>query len=268
MTGRQRKLAERQQKRDTTMHGIEAEQIDSQRSQQKDNWELEDERFALQKKQFEEQKKMQQESLDKQREFFEERKTQEVNQRDLQRAMWVEQMALQQQSIQIQANYAAQNFELQKITIGLQQAQAEYIARMREAQRAIQDEANTMTESAWNLWTVTGEAIAIITQKAIEFKNIVESTPVSVSYTSARATGGRFAAYEDMLVGENGPERVTFDRNGSITPGGSWNPWNQTILNSEITSGNNNQPMTLVVNIGNQHLGKFVIDHVSNEIGM
>jgi hypothetical protein len=281
MTGRQRKLAERQQKRDTTLHGIEGEQIDSQRDQQKENWKLEDERFALQKKQFEEQKKMQQESLDKQREFFEERKTLEVQQRDIQRGMWVEQMALQQQSIQIQAEYAAQTFELQKITIGLQQAQAEYAARTREAQQAIQDEANATTTSAWNMWTMTGEAIVAITQKAIEFKSIVNSintgtasvAPEGYEYNpdgtyTKRATGGRFAAFEDMLVGENGPERVTFDRSGSVTPGGSWNPWNQTVLNSEQSSNSGNQPITIVLNVGNQHLGKFVIDHVSNEIGI
>ena len=281
MTGRQRKIAERQQKRDTIMHGIEGEQIDSQRDQQKENWKLEDERFALQKKQFEEQKKMQQESLDKQREFFEERKSLEVQQRDLQRAMWVEQMALQQQSIQIQAEYAAQNFELQKITIGLQQAQAEYAARTRESQQAIQDEANATTTSAWNMWTMTGEAIVAITQKAIELKSIVSSinvgsnsvAPEGYEYNpdgtyTKRATGGRFAAYEDMLVGENGPERVTFDRSGSVTPGGSWNPWNQSVLNSEQAVSNSGQPITIVLNVGNQHLGKFIMDHISNEIGI
>ena len=281
MTGRQRKIADRQQKRDTIMHGIEGEQIDSQRDQQKENWKLEDERFALQKKQFEEQKKMQQESLDKQREFFEERKNLELQQRDLQRAMWVEQMALQQQSIQIQAEYAAQNFELQKITIGLQQAQAEYAARTRESQQAIQDEANTTTECAWNMWNITGEAIVAITQKAIEFKSIVENinvrsgsvAPEGYEYNpdgtyTKRATGGRFAAYEDMLVGENGPERITFDRSGSVTPGGSWNPWNQSVLNSEPSSNSSSQPINIVLNVGNQHLGKFIIDHVSNEIGI
>lgn len=122
LTGRQRKIAERQNKRDTILHGMEGDEIENQRDQQKKNWKLEDERFALQKRQYEEQKKLQQEALDQQRVFFAESKQQQIALREAQRAMWEEQMQLQQQSIEYQERYAQQNMEVQKIIIALQQA--------------------------------------------------------------------------------------------------------------------------------------------------
>jgi len=85
------------------------------------------------------------------------------------------------------------------------------------------------------------------------------------TYTK-RATGSWFAEFEDMLVGENGPGRITFDRSSFVTPGGSWNPWNRSVLNSKQSSSSSNQPITIVLNVGNQRLGKFVVDQMSRGI--
>ncbi len=99
MTGRQRRLADRQMQRDTTMHDIEGNQIDRQINRQKESWKLEDERIGIQKKQFEESKKLQEEQLQANRKFFAESKKLQLDSQALQHVQFLEQHKLQLEGI-------------------------------------------------------------------------------------------------------------------------------------------------------------------------
>ncbi|MGY5875136.1 MAG: hypothetical protein RTU30_05280, partial [Candidatus Thorarchaeota archaeon] len=112
MTGRDRRLAERQMERDTIMYGLEGEQIERQRDRQEILWGLEDERFDLQKRQNQESLDMQRERLEKMREFFEQRKDLEQQSVELNREYWERNIALQEESIGIQAGYAKAQLEI------------------------------------------------------------------------------------------------------------------------------------------------------------
>jgi hypothetical protein len=98
MTGRQRRLAERGMKRETTMHNIEEDQITKTQNRQKELWKLEDQRFQIQQKQFKENQKMAQEDLDNAKTFWKIKMDLEEQGIKLARANWVEQIKLQERS--------------------------------------------------------------------------------------------------------------------------------------------------------------------------
>jgi hypothetical protein len=104
MTGRDRRLAERQMGRETTMHDLESEQIEKQKGRQKELWAMEDERFnqqiAYQTALF----KMQEENLSKQKDFFEQNKAIQEESADLQEEYWKRSIALQEKAAGIAAS--------------------------------------------------------------------------------------------------------------------------------------------------------------------
>lgn len=112
MTGRQRRLAERQQKRDTTVHNLEEDQIDRQKGRQEELWKLEDERFKMQKQNFEEGVKMQREQLEHSRKFYLESKKLEDEKIKLQRAHWEDDMQRQRESIKLSQRYAVEQHKI------------------------------------------------------------------------------------------------------------------------------------------------------------
>ncbi len=113
MTGRQRRLADRQMQRDTTMHDIEGNQIDRQINRQKESWKLEDERIGIQKKQFEESKKLQEEQLQANRKFFAESKKLQLDSQALQHAQFLAQHKLQLEGITYTQKHSAIMNDLQ-----------------------------------------------------------------------------------------------------------------------------------------------------------
>ena len=113
MTGRQRRLAERQMKRETTMHNIEEDQVERQISRQKEMWKLEDERFGIQKKQFMESKKLQEEQLEASIRFFNENKKLQLEEQKIQRESFLAQHKLQLEGIANSEKHAAVMFDLE-----------------------------------------------------------------------------------------------------------------------------------------------------------
>lgn len=129
MTGRQRKLAERQMGRETILHNEDEDRVKKERDRKKELWRLEDQRFEIQRKHFNESAKMQDEQLEKSREFYEQRKKLEEEQVRIQRQYQKEQMQLQRESAKIAAGYAAENLKLQRTM-----AQLEIATRLTQAQ--------------------------------------------------------------------------------------------------------------------------------------
>ncbi len=112
MTGRQRRLAERQNQRDTTVHNLEGDQIDRQKGRQEELWKIEDERFKMQKRHFEEGVQMQREQLEHSRKFYLENKKLEDEKIKLQRAHWEDEMKLQRESIKLSQRYAVEQHKI------------------------------------------------------------------------------------------------------------------------------------------------------------
>lgn len=108
MTGRDRRLAERQMGRETIMYGMEGEQIDKQKSRQKELWQLEDERFAQQVGYQNTLFDMQEDAINAQEGFFNRRKELEQAQFDLSVEYWNRSIELQKEQIGIGAAYLAQ----------------------------------------------------------------------------------------------------------------------------------------------------------------
>jgi hypothetical protein len=106
MTGRDRRLAQRQMGRQTLVHDQETEQIDKQRQRQEELWALEDQRFDTQVQQFMENQAFQEEGIARQQEFYEERFALERELTDLQRELQMKQLELSREQIAIQAGVA------------------------------------------------------------------------------------------------------------------------------------------------------------------
>jgi hypothetical protein len=279
MSGRQRKLAERQMERETTMYGMEGERIDTQRERQKEMWSLEDQRFELTKKHFEEQRQLQQENMKKQREFYDEG------------------MKLQDELLRLQREYQMKQLELQKAAIG---AQAEAARKMKEAQDAMQaiaDEAqdvsgefniaksrqvdmiNTIVKGMNHLITNIPGVFNAMGKALIPLFTVGGGGGGGGGSSEYRQTGGPVLPGDVAIVGEGGIEAIrssvpqhVFPTNETFAAmiGGADNisdPWSESFI-SKIKDANSTggKPTTLIINIGNERLAEYVLNTVNDAL--
>ena len=122
MTGRQRRVAERQNDFNVETYNLETDNREKQFDFQKQQWKLQEEQFQLQIKQFHETKQSQQEQLDASRKFFEIGKQLQEEATKLTRASWVNQIQLQKESLAVQAAQIALNAR----SIELQEKQMDF----------------------------------------------------------------------------------------------------------------------------------------------
>lgn len=279
MTGRQRRLAERQMERETIMYGMEGERIDTQRDRQKEMWSLEDQRFELSKKHFQEQRQLQEENMKKQREFYDEGKK------------------LQDEMIKLQREYQMKQLELQKASIG---AQAEAAKKMKEAQDAMQAIADEAADRAGEFNLAKSRQVDMINTIVKGMNHLITNIPgVFQAMGKAliplfksgggsgggggsaefMATGGPTMPNELTFVGEAGIEAIrssvpqhVFPSNETFASmlGGNdklTNPWEEAIIsNIKDSTGGTQQPTTIIVNIGNERLGEFVLNTVNDAL--
>jgi hypothetical protein len=242
MTGRQRRLAERQMRRETLMHNLEGDQIDKQRQRQEELWKLEDERFILQRKHFEENLEFQKKALETQKKFFEERKRLEEEMNELQRAYWTKQHELQQAAVGSQLHYA----ELQ--------------AQLLEDQTAIQTLALTIQALQTTMTTdqeKANDALDRMMKMLYERASEILGMDPSGGWGNENQNGGGGG------TGGIGQERYAPTNFQSTFS----NPWEGTIL----TAGNKNrqrESVTIVLNVGDQHIKSMVLDTVSQEVNI
>jgi len=289
MTGRDRRLAERQMGRETIMYGMEGEQIDKQKSRQKELWQLEDERFAQQVGYQNSLFDLQEENLNKQKEFYEQRKALESEQVALNRKYWEEQHALQLKAAESAAGYAAINAENAKIMLEFSQwsqdatsenalFNEETIAKLATSLDKMGTNFTTFVNDVERLQEALGKegdggdggggggdthTCPVCGQKYTgsyedHVKNYKGSKPHPMQH------GGRVNPGETYLVGENGPEPFIPDVAGRIM---ARDPWSATIV-STSSDGNTGQPQIihLIVNLGNDRLIDRMLDAVDAEI--
>jgi hypothetical protein len=232
LTGRDRRLAERQMRRETTMHDLEGEQIDVQRQHQRELWNLEEERFDLSRRHFLEGQRLQKEQMDIQERFFEERKRLEDEQVKMQRAYATEQHELQLRAIGTQAHYAKLMKEAQDDMIAMQQHQDNIIGKA--------EVSKTLTTDVWDLMIdKANEVIGILTDD--RRNSIITPTPkvegpIMPKDEEEHEYDPRIASVtpESMIVGTT----YTSEWNNTIIPPGGSTPVDEGSLIAYIYLGN------------------------------
>jgi hypothetical protein len=116
-SGRERRLAEMQNKETVTVYGMEKEQREKEFGFQKQQWKLQEEQFKTQIKQFNETKKLQQEELDANRLFWKENKSLTEAAVELQRAQFIENNKLSMESAALQAAQATMQKQVNDLMI-------------------------------------------------------------------------------------------------------------------------------------------------------
>ena len=279
MTGRDRRLAERQMRRETTMHDIEGGQIDKQRERQEELWTLEDKRFDLQLDQHNESLALQQEQLDKNREFFEERKKIDEESRELQRAYWTEQHRLQVEAAGAAATFAEKNHEAQLAMLKF----TEYVDDNKAAVNSLTKDALYPLLEALGLTadqikkvmeamgyespsdTGTGTGSTGGPPEDVEVPSEPPTLPPHSEPPEGYAIGGDYSAGDLVSVNEVEAEFFRSNQSGQIVPLSRVNPWNQNSMSFDTATNEKGQIM-LTINLGNRHLRTYVVDLVDQEI--
>jgi hypothetical protein len=325
MTGRERKLAERQMGRESTVYGQESDQIEKQKARQKEIWKLEDERFALSKKQFQEQLDLQ--------------KTQFNESRELQRRFFDEGRELQQKNMDMQKRHEAERYRLSLAAAGVQAAQIaaakaafeenfalseqqrklqyEYEDEQRRIQKeqldatiayAIQQKKNSDDYMQYlrthdtiigqqqlalgNLNQFVGNlntAIGNIQTKVSNFQTALNNFSFAGFFSNmwnnilnlfgagggGKQTGAMFTVppgYPNdsyVVRASTGESVMIAPTDKGIRPSSNWNNIVGNMItypNSPSGNGGGGVPIVLIVNVGNERLGRFVIDAVSKSL--
>jgi hypothetical protein len=279
MTGRDRRLAERQMQRETVMHDIEGERIDTQRSQQKQLWKLEDDRFDAQKRHFTEQMAMQSEQLKTARAFFEERKRLEEEQIAMSRAYQMLQFEFQKQQIDAQAGYAA----------AIHKARTE----LEEFQRAQEDELANF-KMAWDYASLAKDFLQAMATFAQDLSNLGYQLPIGTQGNTRPAPppGYTYDSNGNLQKTTSGGATTSASGSDFIVPPGydnddytlnvrsgehvkvsmpfadsakTWSPWQNTVASSRPAQ-ESRQPAVINVYVGDQLLKSFIVDTIEADV--
>lgn len=176
MTGRDRRLAERQMKRDTIMHDLEGEQIDKQKNRQQELWKLEDRRFELEKKQHDETLKMQREEIQHDKQMFEQAKR-----------FYAEEKKLEDESIKLQRAYYLEQQKLQKESAGIQAYGAQVQKDLNDAMLIYNDYTATQKGNL-DLLTMSMGTLQLAIQALIDTMNNPLLTPEQIKQNAQRGS--------------------------------------------------------------------------------
>jgi len=275
MTGRQRRLAERQMERETIMYGMTEEQIDKQREHQEELWQLEEERFELQKSHYEENYEFQLKQIEKAREYFEERTKLEQEQIDITRAYQLAQLEQSQANIDAQTAYneLMADYQDKLQIIGLDQQkqtenwarQAEYTGAIGQVLDDIEKFAKRMKEMGFDIPKGEWKPPKNIPEGAGGDDKLPKDPKDDDDHNIPQQHGlsGLFPG-ASYWVGEYEPELFRPLVPGTITPRSRW--MDSVMMETQRYMTRGSRPTTLVVNLGNQRLGSYVIDTINGEL--
>lgn len=274
MSGRQRKLAERQMERRTIMHGLEGTQIERRRERQQETWQMADEQFEMQKEHFEERRELIEENMEKQREFYEEGRQLQEEMIDLQREYWERQHALALRQLELQEEHKTTVEELQDAQRLLNEKQQDRIAAL-EKEREL-DPAGTIEDivEAFKNLQDAGMVFADNVGRFLPYDHPLTG-PYDTAPVGERQTGGDLTAGGSYITGEREPEIVRPGRIGSVVTMGDireakrlyrdrWG--DSTSFFNDAESGGGAGGQTINVYIGNKRIKSFIVDSVSEEL--
>jgi hypothetical protein len=277
LSGRERRLAEMQNKETITVHGMEVGQAEKEFGFQKQGWKIQEEQHKLQIKQFNETKKLQQDQLNATIAFYHESKSLQEEAVKMERAQWVNQIALQKDALGIQAEQISN----QKTLNDLQN----------ESNLATSNITNSLSALNADVFPTLLAYITKLLNLPIPGKTyssqggvIDPNTGLPVQGSADQGHGGAMGGIVGPgdYVGEWGPEKVVSTSNGlGVVPAGTGRGVightgfamgsiiNQYMGRSILTGGGgsgseHNQPVNIY--IGNEKLASFVISTVTKEI--
>lgn len=263
MTGRDRRLAERQMERETIMYDREGEQMDRQKARQEELWQLEDERFDMQQRHFKEGIERQEEAIRKQQEFFEKR------------------MKLEDELIALQREYQEKQWELQEKSIGMQTAMLEEQQKIQDLQNAINIlalENQGLLELNEAESKTINQYVSAAVQAFIDGMKRAKGVADGIGGGGGGGTSGTSSTLPDMTAGGTvgwqtvpGAPGVPYDvtlHGGEaynvMKPGelASYDPWQSEQLGEMPRVASTPAPTTIIVQIGNEEIKRYVIDAV------
>ena len=281
MTGRQRRVAERQMRRETTMFNLEGDQINRQQDRQKELWKIEDERFAIQKKQFLESRELQEEQLIASRKFFAERKKLDDEQLKLSRAQYIVEFGLQREEMKLRKELTEQSHK-QQATMQLLSIQ---MARTTALSSTLSNEGFEQMKNALTTFYAALKPVVEYMKESAKLLGGSTSPKKPTSWGGGynNATGGRLSSGVHA-VGEDGWEFVI---DGMVVPHEvSKEMWREglrpgpkppssavSLIDSNLSPGNhrtspesgrNNLPINIY--LGNDKIAEFVVDVVTREV--
>jgi len=184
MTGRQRKMAERNIERKTTLHGIQEERVQDQKEQQRALWELEDERFRLTRKNHEETVQFQRREMEERRRFQIEQLRLSRQYQKLQRALWLLQMENQKRQLGAQAYYAQMLRDASIALAGVKSKEEDIHAR-RSVNLSLRTE---LTQAEYDYFVSRIEQIGLLKEKIDEVAGAIRNIHFS-GFSSGSGSG-------------------------------------------------------------------------------
>ena len=258
MTGRQRRLAERQMNRDTTMHNLEGTQIDKQRQQQEETWKLQESQFEMTKKHFAEQQKFQEEALERQKEFYEEGRKLEDESIALSREYQLKQLDLQEAALGMQIQQAKEMHDMQLDYQEMQRNQDDVVSNFQVSVKLVAEFVDILIKAFGENGALT-QAIAALSP--IDHQG---AAGPGTQYPETQALGG---SAEYGTVGEAGVELLIPKNGDTIIPMTKLrSPWSDRVISPTQQPVTQDGSLALSLYIGNEYLGKFVIDTVNKEL--
>jgi hypothetical protein len=233
-TGFEKQQLIRERGRASEMFNLDSQQLNREKGREEDKYKREDERWRLQLANFQTMAALEDRRWDLERQQLEQRKkwTDEDFQREKDQhardvAQFNENRALaeinykQEQERWIEEKkFGDEQFKLQQARLGLQATEIKNAEDLRLKIDSLNTEAITRT---------IVNSSAMITQMENFFNTLFAAMGVTIPFprkeveyqvgpVKAKALGGNFAAGEEILVGDTGPELVRFDRPGNVIP--------------------------------------------------
>ena len=325
MTGRQRRLAERQQERAGITHNLEDEQIGRQKERTQELWKMEDERFEASKQQHAEQysltlkqMELQKKEFEEQKKFYLESKKIEDEIIKLQRQHWLEQHKLSEEQLALTEQHVQKTLELQQASDLLNTAMEmekgllntlaedsmmkfiESISKLTDVIAPWLSGDNTVAENADDWGSSNYSDDGTVPPQVTQFNNpYVSTTTTQRENFHQRAGGGEWtsAMFNTIKTGEKGWEYIIGNQvvpheqsvaleQAGVMPGtptgqarsmmerpqytGTTTDWSSLVPTVLPGSGgrsaaSRSRPATIIVQIGNEELKRFVVDVVGDE---
>lgn len=256
MTGRQRRLAERQMGRQTILHDLESEQIEKQQGRQRELWALEDARFTQQIAYQESLFNLQQRNINQQEEFYHVSRQLQEEQAALSEEYWRRSIELQERALGISEHY-----------MSIQQETFEIMQPLNALLEDVQGSFNLLgEESLPTLLAILREIDPVLAElfaQAAGLGIIRSSVGGQRDDAEFRQHGGRVYPGESYFVGERGIELFRPDVSGEVVP---IDPWNTSFVSNVAGAPSGNGAINLVIYLGNDQLYNGVVDVVDQEI--
>ena len=286
MTGRQRRVATRDESHQVEQYGQETSQIHTQQQEQKQAWALQTQQYNIQIQQFQETKKLQQEQLDAAIAYWKQSTALQQQAMDISNKYQEDQLKLAEQQAKLQNDYAVAQEKSQAAMLMFEQTSEDLNAALNTmTNQSFTDLDNAFTTMVSDFGTgmsnMGSSMSSFFTQIAQAIHNalvtIGSSSTYSASYAASTNAGqvgtsgkpGHKASGGDFTVPPGYPNdsynmMLTSGEHVSVTPvslapAGSFSAM-------PVGSGAQGNSQTINVYLGNKKLASYAVNAVNNDI--